>query len=332
MDLSRLSSLISRTPIPSKAREQNSPSLTNDGKPAAGRWRYLQPRDLRRLRNFQFAAKLIVEGYFLGHHLSPFHDFSAEFVDYRAYVPGDDLRTVDWRAYARTDRYYVKLFRKDTDMNCSILLDNSKSMNYAGSGGITKLEYANYMAAALSYLITRQGDKASLAIGDNNLRKYIAPGSSIQHLQQILSTLEQNTIGDTTGLANTLKTLFTILKRRGLLIVISDFLDNPDEIFSALSMFAHRGFTILLFQVLTDDELHLPDIENALFLDMESTDKILVEPDLVRAAYESEIQKFIDNISGQAKARRIFHHVTTTSTFYYNALEAYLTTRTSVKS
>src|SRR6476660_5696269 len=128
-------------------------------------WKYLQPRELRRLRNFQFAARLIVEGYFQGKHRSPYFDFSSEFADYRPYTPGDEIRAIDWRAYARTDRFYIKLFRKETDMSCTVLVDKSSSMAFKGEGEwLTKLEYASYMAAALSYLLIRQGDKAGLAL------------------------------------------------------------------------------------------------------------------------------------------------------------------------
>lgn len=325
MDMSRLTSII--RPTPRRPVAAGAPPTVDISPPPEGRWKYLQPSDLRRLRNLQFAAKLVVEGFFQGRHRSPFHDFSSEFADYRQYVPGDEIRAIDWRAYARTDRYYIKLYRKETDMTCCLLLDNSKSMSFAGDDGVSKLEYAHYMAAALAYLIVKQGDNASLAIGDDNLRAYVPAGRSQRHLQQVLSTLEQNAPGGGTGLSTTLESLFGVLKRRGLLIVISDFLDDPERIFSALSMYTHRGFTVLLFQVLTDDELHLPQVENALFTDMESPLSIAAEPELVRGAYELEIQRFLDTIAGHAKARQIYHRLTTTSTPYHKALESYLTTR-----
>src|SRR5438552_14188543 len=132
----------------------------------APRWKYLQPADLRRLRNFQFAARLVVEGFYQGRHRSPYHDFSAEFADYRAYTPGDEIRALDWRAYARTDRFYIRLYRKETDMNCYLLVDKSASMGYSGEANTTKLEYSSYLAAALAYLMVQQGDKTSLALRD----------------------------------------------------------------------------------------------------------------------------------------------------------------------
>src|SRR6266516_2077207 len=182
-------------------------------------WKYLQPADLRRLRNFQFAARLVVEGFFQGQHRSPHYDFSSEFADYRPYTPGDEIRAIDWRAFARTDRFYIKLYRKETDMNCYLLVDKSNSMGYRGDAPLTKLEYASYLAASLADLMVQQGDKASLALGDDALRS-----------------------------------LFGTIKRKGLLVVLSDFLDDTAPAFSALSMFAHKGFAILLFHIMTDAE------------------------------------------------------------------------------
>jgi uncharacterized protein (DUF58 family) len=322
MDTSRIKNLV-RPYVPLAA------SLAE---PPPPRWRFLQTGDLRRLRNFQFAARLVVEGYFQGRHRSPYFDFSSEFADYRPYVPGDEIRAIDWRAYARTDRYYIKLYRKETDMNCYLLVDKSRSMAFQGGNGVGKFEYAGYMAAALSYLMLRQGDKAGLALGDESLRTFIPPGGTQQNLQRILTTLEQTEPSGTTGIGSTLQTLFGVIKRRGLLVVISDFLDDPDRLFSALSMFTHRGFTVLLLQVLTDDEIHLPSVDNALFQDMESAATVSAEPELIRRAYEKEIQAFLGGIEGQAKARRIHYHLATTSTPYYEALESYLTTRSGMRS
>lgn len=295
------------------------------------RWQYLQPSDLKRLRNFQFAAKLVVEGFYQGKHRSPYYDFSSEFADYRAYVPGDEIRAIDWHAFARTDRFYIKLYRKETDMNCYLLVDKSNSMGYQGDGPkgvLTKLEYASFLAAALSYLMIQQGDKASLALSDNALRTFIPPAGTRQNLQRILSTLEHTAPGGDTRLADTLQTLFGVIKRKGLLIVISDFLDDTDRVFSALSMFAHKGFAVLLFHVLSDAELHLPQVENALFCDVESTATAAVEPDTIRSAYQAEIAAFLQEMNTNAKARRMHYQLASTGEPYHKALEAYLSART----
>ncbi len=315
--------------------------------------RFLQVADLRRLQNLQFAAKLIVEGFYQGKHRSPFYDYSSEFADYRPYTPGDEIRAIDWRAYARTDRYYIKLFRKETDMNCYLLVDTSNSMAYRGEGGgnaaggrgergntwrnvrgnarqeapVSKLEYASYLAAGLAYLIIQQGDKAGVALGGDKLQAFVPAGGTPQNLQRILVTLERAVPGGPTGLATTLKGLFGTIKRRGLLVVVSDFLDEPDQIFSALSMFTHKGFSILLFQVLTDEEMLLPPLDSALFEDMESSAFVVAEPNAVRLAYQAELQAFLHEMESNAKARRIYYRLATTSQPYHEALEAYLTVR-----
>jgi uncharacterized protein (DUF58 family) len=295
--------------------------------PETPHWKYLQPADLKRFRNFQFAAKLIVEGYFQGRHRSPFYDFSSEFADYRPYTPGDEIRAIDWRAFARTDRFYIKLFRKETDMNCMVVVDKSNSMAYRGEAPISKLEYASYLAAALSYLMIRQGDKAGLALIDDQLRKFVPPGGTTLTLQQMLVSLERIGPGGPTQLASVLEVIFGIVKRKGLLIVISDFLDDMARVFSALNMFAHKGFSILLFHTLTDDEINLPMAANALFRDPESSREVAVEPDAIRAAYQQEMQSFLSEMESNAKARRMHYHLATTDAPYHHALEAFLTAR-----
>ena len=289
---------------------------------------FLNPGDLGRLQNFQFAAKLVVEGFYQGKHRSPYHDFSSEFADYRPYTPGDEIRAIDWRAYARTDRFYIKLFRKETDMSCTILVDKSNSMAFRGEEeDLTKLQYASYMAAAISYLLIKQGDKASLALCDDKIRTYIPPGGTNLALQHSLVALERVQPGGPTQLAASLQALFGIVKRRGLLVVISDFLDDTDAVFSALGMFAHRGFSILLLHTLTADELNLPDTQNALFRDPESAFTIAAEPDSIRSAYQDEIHAFIRDLDTRAKARRMNYQLCATYEPYHKALEAFLTAR-----
>ena len=296
----------------------------SEAKPA---WKYLNPADLKRLHNLKFAAKLVVEGFFHGQHRSPYHDFSAEFADYRPYVPGDEPRAIDWRAFARTDRLYIKLYRKETDMNCMVVVDKSNSMAYRGATEVTKLDYASQLAGSLVYLMIKQGDKAGLAVCDDLLREFIPPGSTNQTLNQVLSTLEKTRPGGTTRLAEALRALSGIVRRKGLLIVISDFLDATPEVFSALSMFVHKGFSVLLFQTLTDEELDLPDVGNAIFSDMEGPLKVTVETDSIRAAYQEEIAAFIRDMEANAKARRIHYQLAPTSQPYHNALETFLTAR-----
>lgn len=329
-----------------------------------GASRYLRPQELRRFKGFQFAARLVVEGFYAGRHRSPFHDASAEFADYRAYVPGDEIRALDWRAYARTDRDYVKLFRKESDMRCHVLLDSSRSMafngepttrNYSGSsagklrafwegrkerltpkvivdmeeetGSLSKFEYGAYLTAALCYLMIQQGDKASLALGGADIQTFVPPGGTITHLHSLLHTLERARPDGPTDIASAVRSLFALARRRGLLVVISDFLEDPSPLFGALSMFTHRGWKVVLLHVLTDMELELPGDGPSRYLDSEGPGAVNADPDSLRPAYQAEIEAWLEEVTTQAKARRIHYTRMTTTTTYDRALERYLTAR-----
>jgi len=298
-------------------------------------WRYLQPAELKRLRNLEFVARRIVEGYFSGKHRSPFRDFSQEFADYRAYVPGDDLRTLDWKAYARTDRYYIKRFRKDTGMPCVLMLDKSNSMSYEGAGeegGLSKLEYACFLVAALAFLIVKHGDRAGLCTFDYQVRDYHAPAGTMSHLFALLNTLEHLRPGAPTSTAESLRTAYHLIRRRSLLIVVSDFLEDPDEIFSALSMFTHKQFEIVLFHVLHDDELDLPDLEYARFVDLEAAGTLVTEPRTIRTLYREELERHVQQMRAHAQAQHLDYNLVLTSTPYVEVLERYLATRHALRA
>jgi len=291
-------------------------------------WRYLRPGDLKRLRNMEFVARRVVEGYFSGKHRSASRDSAQEFADYRGYVPGDDLRVLDWKAYARTDRFYIKQFRKDTGMTCYLLLDKSNSMAYlADRGDLSKLEYACYLVAALGFLIVKQGDRAGFCLFDNEVRGYLPPGGTFPHLFALLNGLEDLKPGRTTRISASLRRAFHLMKRRGLLIVVSDFLDEPNEIYSALSMFTHKKFEVILFHVLHDHEMSLPQVDHARFIDLETRASLIAEPALLRPAYQQEMDRYLGLMRAHARARRIDYNLVTTSTHYNEVIERYLWVR-----
>lgn len=269
----------------------------------------------------------MVEGFYAGKHRSPYHDFSAEFADYRPYVPGDEIRALDWKAVARTDRLYVKLFRKETDMSAYLLVDRSASMGFSGEAGVTKFQYCAILAVAISYLMLKQGDRPGLATCDESLQGFMPPGSTMQHLQRLSLELERTTPGGATNVAGSLRALFPLAKRRGLLIVLSDLLEEPADLFQSLAMYLHRGFAVLLFHVLTEDELRLPEAAAARFTDPEGPCALSVEPAAIRAAYRDEIRAWLDALSGGAKARGIHYRLLSTATPWHEALRDYLTTR-----
>jgi len=294
------------------------------GRRSEGGWTYLKPSDLKKLRNMHFVAKTIVEGQFAGRHRSPYFGFSVEFADYREYVPGDEIRAIDWKACARTDRHYVKLFEEETDMTCYLLLDRSASMRYGKDGELSKIEYASFLVAALAYLVVKQGDKVSLTIFDDEVRYFRPPGGTASHLFAILNRLEDLHVGRHTDIGMSLRRIFPILKRRGLLIVVSDFLDEPERIFKSLNMYRHRGFDVILFQVLHHDELELPAFPNVRFVDAETQESITAEPDDVRSEYKEQLHRFLAQMRDHAAGRQIDYNLVNTRTEYYRALEKYL--------
>ena len=298
-------------------------------------FKYLKPAALRGMRNMLFAARTIVEGYYSGRHRSRFKGSAPEFVDYRQYYPGDELRSIDWKAYARTDRHFVRLFEKETDLTATILLDVSASMAFGGDVnrpalpdcGLTKLEYGAYLSAALSYVLIKQGDKAGMVLFDQRIRRYLPPGGTIRHLYAMLGALELCKPGGQTSLAAALRKAHGLFKQRGVLVIVSDFLDEPDDIFSALNMYLHRGFEIVVFHVLHENEVTLPDLHNANFVDSETGAEITCKPRDIAASYTELLENFRGNIEARCRARNITYTFLTTATPYEEALGRFLAFR-----
>jgi len=300
-------------------------------------WTYLRPKDLKALKNLLFTARIIVEGTHAGRHKSPYRGSSPEFVDYREYNPGDEIRTIDWKAYARTDRYFIKLFEKETEMNCYILVDKSASMGYGGKAyrnllpahEVSKLDYASYLTAALAYLMVKQGDKVGLSLFDTRLSRHIRPGGTFPHLYEILQALERQNAGERTAISRILQEAYPLFRRRGLLIVISDFLDEPEAIFRALDRYRHRHFEIILFHVLHQYEFELPAIDRVKFVDAETGETIASRPADIRKGYEAALRDFLRIFSANARARNIDYNFITTETPYSEVLRKYLLSRSS---
>jgi uncharacterized protein (DUF58 family) len=256
--------------------------------------RYLDFDVLARISNMQFLAKTIVEGFILGLHRSPYRGFSVEFAEYRQYSPGDEIRHIDWKVYAKTDRYYVKQFEEETNLSCYVVLDASGSMAYKSEEeGVSKLEYASYMAACLAYFMMRQRDATGLAVFDNKVRTLLPPRMRQSHMQHILSELEDLKPGGETDVAGPLHDLAEGLKRRGLIVVISDLLDDPERVLSALQHFRFQGHDIVVFQVMDKAELSFPFGSMTEFTDLETGEKTLVSPEGMRPVYMEELRRFL---------------------------------------
>lgn len=256
---------------------------------------YLDFDVLARLHNMQLLAKTVVEGFILGLHRSPYRGFSCEFAEYRQYSPGDDVKHIDWKVFGKTDRYYVKQFEEETNLACYILLDASASMGYRSrDDGYSKLQYGCYMAACLAYFMMRQRDATGLLTFDTGVRDALPPRARQSHLKHVLATLDGLKPGGETHIAKPLHDLAEGLRRRGLIILISDLLDEPDAVLSALQHFRFQGHETIVFHVMDNAELEFPFDSMTEFEDLETGEKSLVSPDGMRPVYQRELRQFLD--------------------------------------
>jgi uncharacterized protein (DUF58 family) len=255
---------------------------------------YLDFGVIARIDNMQMLARVLVEGFVLGLHRSPYRGFSVEFAEHRQYSPGDEIKHIDWKVFGKTDRYYVKQFEEETNLACYIVVDASASMAYGSDPKRpTKLQYASYMAACLSYFIMRQRDAVGLLLFDNEVRTVLPPRMRQSHLKHILAALDHLKPGKETNLAKPLHHLADGLKRRGLIILISDLLDEPENIRSALQHFRFQGHDVIVFQVMDHAELTFPFDSMTEFTDMETGTKTTVSPEGIRSTYMSELKTFL---------------------------------------
>jgi uncharacterized protein (DUF58 family) len=287
---------------------------------------YLSPTTLARLGTLELKARTIVEGFLSGLHRSPFKGFSVEFAEYRQYLPGDDLATLDWKVYARTDRHFIKKFEEETNLECHLLLDVSASMGY-GSAGITKLQYGSFLAAALAYLMNRQRDATGLIAFDDHIIEMLPPSARAGQLTSVLITLDRLTLGNQTNVAKPLRDLAEAIRKRGLVVLISDLLDEPTRVIDGLKHFRYRGTEVIVFQILDPAELRFPFERAARFRDIETHDEVLAVPDVVRTEYLEAIDGLRGRYRRDLHLAGIDYVMLDTSVPLETALMSYLMTR-----
>jgi uncharacterized protein (DUF58 family) len=285
----------------------------------------LNIEDADRFKNLLLFARSKVEGYFAGRHKSPYYGSNVEFADYQEYVPGEDVGNIDWRVYGRTRKLFLRKYEEETDMVAYLVVDASGSMQYRGTPKQdTKFQHAIKIAAVLAYLMTRQGDKASLTLFAEKLRKFVPPGGTRRHLYNLINELEVAKPAARTLLHSALGECNALFRKRGCIIVLSDLLGDPQQLFDALGQFVHRKYEVLLLQVMDPDELDLPSTDIARFIDMETAEHVEVDPGEIRKAYRETMQKFLDEISSGANQRRIEHALVKSSDPYLSAIEAWI--------
>ena len=290
--------------------------------------RFLDPELLARIGSLELLARAVVEGFMSGLHRSPFTGFSTEFTEYRQYNPGDDLRYLDWRLLGRTDRYFIKKYRADTNTQCHLLIDTSASMNYAHASSVTKLEYAKFLAASVAYLLNRQQDAVGMVAFDRKVHTHVPARNRTGHMRTIFGNLSLLQPGGETRLAESLHQLAEILTRRGIVVVISDFYDQPDRLQEAFQHLRFKGHDLVAFHVLDQNELDFDFQEPVLLLeDAESQEQMSVLPDVVMIGYRERMQAHVAEMRRCAAANHVDYEVLTTKQPLDFALFSFLSRR-----
>jgi uncharacterized protein (DUF58 family) len=249
----------------------------------------IDPQTLMSIRNLELRARVVVEGFWNGIHRSPYHGFSAEFTEYRQYTPDDDPRYLDWRVYARSDRYFIKKFEDETNLRCLLVADISRSMTY-GSKGYSKAEYAGTLAATLAYFLYLQGDAVGLLTFDDRIREYLPPRHRAGHLRHLMLALEKPASGNATGLEAPLKQVAETVRKRSLVVVVSDFLAPLDGFERDLRALSACGHELIVFQVLDPTELTFDFSQPAMFQDLESGRTFFVDPLNAKKEYRRRLE------------------------------------------
>jgi uncharacterized protein (DUF58 family) len=288
---------------------------------------FLAPAVVARLGSLELKARTIVEGFLSGLHRSPFKGFSVEFAEYRQYIPGDDLSTIDWRVYARSDRYYIKKFEEETNLDCHLMLDVSGSMGYGSHHGMSKFEYGACLAAALGYLMNRQRDAVGLTAFDEQIVSMLPASSRPGHFRSILIALDRMTTGHKTDVSKPLHRLADSLTKRGLVVLISDLLDDPDQVIRGLKHFQFRGSDVIVFHVLDPDEITFPFDRATRFEDLETSEEVMAVPGAVRAHYLKAMGALIERYRRELGGAGIDYQLITTDRPLELALLSYLSTR-----
>jgi uncharacterized protein (DUF58 family) len=288
----------------------------------------LDPKMLARLQALPLRARRTVEGYTAGVHRSPFHGFSIEFAEHRDYSPGDDLRYLDWKVFGRTDKYYLKQFEEETNLVCCLMLDTSQSMRYQSDAApMSKLDYARRAAAALAYLVLHQQDSVGLVAFDSEIRSLVRASSNPSHLKEILHVMEGASAERKTSIGPIFHDLAERIKRRGIVIVLSDLFDNVDSLMKGLKHLRHRRHEVILMHVLDPAEVEFPFDEITLFRGLEKLPDVLVEPKALRRAYLAEFARYLHQLKTGCRAQSIDYVLLRTDQSLEVVLSSYLASR-----
>jgi uncharacterized protein (DUF58 family) len=288
---------------------------------------FLTSEEMRKLDTFVLRARSVVESSRIGMHASPLKGSSVEFADHRQYVKGDNLRYMDWKVFARTDRYYIKQFEEETSLRVQVIIDGSGSMEYAGEDRMTKYDYACRLAAAVAYIVTRQQDSLGLTIYDNEIRSHLPTRSGTRHLRAFLERLAENRPRGRTDTGLALHSLAEMIHRRALIVLLSDLLDDPEAVFGAVAHFRKKMHDVIVIQILDPVELELSVDRIAQFIDMETNEKLELDPRAARLEYKKALQAAIDRCRERCAALNVDYRLCSTGQTFEEFIHQYLIER-----
>jgi len=263
--------------------------------------KYLDPHTLASIEGLDLQARMLVEGYVAGMHPSPYHGFSVEFAEHREYVPGDDIRHVDWKVWSKTDKLYLKQYEEETNLLLYLLLDTSESMGYHSGDNVTKLQYAQFIVAALAYMILQQQDSVGLALFDDAVRRYLKPAGQPSQLKELFHLLDVTPAREKSDLGLVFNDLAERFKKRGVVAVFSDLFDDVARVITGLKHFRHRRHEVIVFHILDPAELEFPFRDPTMFKGLEGMADILTDPHALRQAYQAELGSFLTEMEKECR-------------------------------
>ena len=287
----------------------------------------LDPSLIAKLKSLEIKAKAVVEGFMAGYHKSPYHGFSVEFSQHRPYMQGDSIKNLDWKVFAKSERYYIKQYEEETNLIANIILDSSKSMNYKNLGEISKFEYSRILAASFTYLLLKQQDAVGLAIYSNQLKSYLRPKSKRTYLKQILAELENVEPNSTTQTSQSINSIVENVRTRGLVIIISDFLDDPIDVLAALKKFYYKKNEVIIFHVLDPIEKTFGFGRDSIFIDMETKEELRTQPVQIQQAYKEAMQDYLATLKNGCQKYGFDYNLIDTNTSFDSALMSFFKKR-----
>lgn len=291
------------------------------------RKKQLDPAIVSKLKTLELKARSIVEGFMVGLHKSPYHGFSVEFSEHRPYQQGDQFRNIDWKVFAKSEKYFIKQFEDETNLISHIVIDSSKSMDYKHKGDVTKFEYAVLLAASLAYILIGQQDSVGLIRFSDAIDSYIAPRSNRIHIQNILHNLDNSVPLNRTATGNCLNLVAEKIKKRGLTIIISDFFDSPESIIGALNHLYYKRNEVIVFQVLDPVEESFSFGKDAVFRDIETGEEILTQPYQIQKAYQTAMKDFIERLKSECGKKNFEYNLIKTTDPFDKALLSFFKKR-----